>query len=1024
MNTLLSFNKMHQIYDSSDESLPIFRFMDGPPFVTGNLHMGHLAIGSLKSAILNYKSMCGNKCLNKLGYDCHGVPIESIVNRELNINSLEQLKEIGLTRFNQHCKDTIHRFEGDWKPIYERMGRWANFDETYKTMDKNFMESVWWGFAELYKKGFVYRGYKITPYSYGLQTPLSNFEASEGMKEIDTRSIYVRFQVIDSNIAKNTYFVAWTTTPWTLPSNIALCVNSTLEYDYVEDEIGDIYIIGKDKHKNCNLKIKSVLNTVKGSTLVGMKYKALYQYFESEKYHVVIADSYVTDSGTTGTDIVHIAPMFGEDDMRVCISNNIITNSDMSDLEAVDDNCKFLPRITKYAANLVFDAEIQIIKDLKEHKHILRTQQIRHSYPHCYRTDTPLVYKSCESFYVDVQKIKQRMCELNSEINWIPSNIGSERFYNWISNAKDWCISRSRYFGNPIPAWINEEGTIKVIGSIAELEELTQQKLDDIHPEYVNHITFTHEGKTYKKIPDVFDCWFESGSVPFAQYHYPFENKHIIDNLSPNSGLSTFICEGVDQTRGWFYSLHVLAVALFDRVPAENILVVGHILDEHKKKFSKKTKNYVDPNTLIDKYGADAIRLYLLQSPITHADSLAFKEEDIKILNKELYQFQNCVDFLREHTENQKRQCIAFDKESYHIVNNPMDIWIMQHIQNSGASVIKFMDSYNVSKAVRVLIDLIEDITNWYVKFNRDRLKGKCGVDEWITSTSVLTYVISSYVKMLAPFAPFISEKIFREIDHLHGNQEMIHKTKYEFNPVSDTTYIETFTLLQRISRLVRSSRMSTKTHTSSKTPIKFCEICMDSLNKIELIRGCIDLIQSELNVIDIAYSSLEGNIKYRYVPNKAVLGKKYKKFANEIYKFFEKGDLEEKDNKIVLFIDAKPYELTCDEYTKEPNFNKDDIFDEDILIKIDFTYDEQIEKMSHLKRFVSDIQQTRKIMGLHPWDKISIEVVRDDFGIVFDNVAFMKKRLECEVNPVSTMKGDRTYEDEDKKIMYSVKRL
>jgi isoleucyl-tRNA synthetase len=277
---------------------------------------------------------------------------------------------------------------------------------------------------------------------------------------------------------------------------------------------------------------------------------------------------------------------------------------------------------------------------------------------------------------------------------------------------------------------------------------------------------------------------------------------------------------------------------------------------------------------------------------------------------------------------------------------------------------------------------------------------------------------------MLAPFAPFISEKIFREIDHLHGNQEMIHKTKYEFNPVSDTTYIETFTLLQRISRLVRSSRMSTKTHTSSKTPIKFCEICMDSLNKIELIRGCIDLIQSELNVIDIAYSSLEGNIKYRYVPNKAVLGKKYKKFANEIYKFFEKGDLEEKDNKIVLFIDAKPYELTCDEYTKEPNFNKDDIFDEDILIKIDFTYDEQIEKMSHLKRFVSDIQQTRKIMGLHPWDKISIEVVRDDFGIVFDNVAFMKKRLECEVNPVSTMKGDRTYEDEDKKIMYSVKRL
>lgn len=1044
MNTFASyqssvvFNQMHTIYNTSRISQNTFRFMDGPPFVTGNLHMGHLAIGSLKSSILNYKNMLGFACLNKLGYDCHGVPIESIVNRELNITSLEQLKEIGIEKFNQHCKDSIHRFEGDWKPIYERIGRWADFTNTYKTMDKNFMESVWWGFSELYKKGLIYRGYKITPYSYALQSPLSNFEANEGMKEIDTRSIYVRFKVKEqentlvllgstSDVENNTYFVAWTTTPWTLPSNIVLCVNASLDYEYVEDESGDIYIVGKDKHKNCNIKTKSIIKTVKGAELVGMKYHPLFPYFEStpnsEKYHVVVADNYVTDSGTTGTDIVHIAPMFGEDDMRVCIEKNIITRFDMLDLESVDENCKYLPKITKYMNLLVFDAETQIIKDLKEQKCVLRTQQIRHSYPHCYRTDTPLVYKSCESFYVDIQKIKQRMCELNSEINWIPSNIGSERFYNWIFNAKDWCISRSRCFGNPIPAWISDDGKLKIIGSISELEELTKQKFDDIHPEFINDITFEIDGHVYRKIPDVFDCWFESGSVPFAQYHYPFENEHIFDN---HDSMSSFICEGIDQTRGWFYTLLILSVALFDKKPSDNILVVGHILDENKKKFSKKTKNYVDPNILIDRYGSDSIRLYLLQSPITHAEPLAFKEDDIKLLSKDLYQFKNCVDFLKEHTENQKHQGIIFDKDIYKSssIDNSMDIWIMQHIQNSGAQVIEYMNSYNVSKAVRIIIDLIEDITNWYLKFNRDRLKGKCGNDEWIKSTSVLNYVINCYVNMLAPFAPFISEKIYRDLEHLHGDKDMVHKKIYEFTSVSDTTYIETFDLLKRVSRLVRSARMNTKTHTSSKTPIKYCEICMDSDIQIKQIESCIDLIQSELNVLDIKYSKLTENIKYKYVPNKALLGKKYKKFANEIYKFFEKSDLQETENQIILYIDGKIYEILSDEYIKEPVFRRDDIFEKDILIKIDFTYDEHINKMSHLKRFVSDIQQTRKIMGLHPWNKISIEVERDDFDIVSDNIEYMKKRLECEVNPVSLIKGDRIYEDEDKKIKYSVRLL
>ena len=359
---LPKFNEMYKIYDISRNG-DIFDFMDGPPFVTGNLHMGHLAIGSIKSSILNYKNMRGYSCRNKIGYDCHGVPIESIVNRELNINSLEQLQQIGIVKFNQYCKDTIHRFEGDWEPIYQRIGRWADFDKVYKTMDKNFMESVWWGFSELYKKGLVYRGYKITPYSYPLQSQLSNFEASEGMKDIDTRSIYIRFKAYITDYNLPVYFVAWTTTPWTLPSNIALCVNASLDYEYILDESGDIYILGKDKHINCNIKVKSIIKTVKGSDLVKIKYEPLFPYFKSDKYHTVIADNYVTDSGNTGTDIVHIAPVFGEDDMRVCIDNNIITMHDIQDLETVDKNCKYLSKIVDYANILVFDAETQIIKE-------------------------------------------------------------------------------------------------------------------------------------------------------------------------------------------------------------------------------------------------------------------------------------------------------------------------------------------------------------------------------------------------------------------------------------------------------------------------------------------------------------------------------------------------------------------------------------------------------------------------------------------------------------------------------------
>ena len=1095
MHKIYDINKSNTAITSNNQNQDKFIFYDGPPFCSGNLHIAHCAIGTIKSTMLNYKAMMGFQCTNKLGYDCHGLPIESVANKALGIATLEDLERVGLVKFNDFCKETIKSCERDWEPIYNRMGRWADFNNVYKTMDMSFMESVWWAFAELYKKGLIYRGYKITPYSYTLQSPLSNFEASQNYKEVDCKSIYVRFELLLSpqsqiTINKPTYLVAWTTTPWTLPANIALCVNAELDYEYLEDTQGNIYILGKDKYKNANIKIKHIIKTVKGVELIGLQYKPLYNTYENiiitqnvnananNLFHTVIADNYVKESGTTGTNIVHLAPVFGEDDYRVCHEKGLIDdkNADantqtqtkiiVKNLEIIDCNCKYLPTVEQYSGMLVFDAEPLIIKELKEHKALLKMQQIRHEYPHCYRTDTPLVYRTCDSFYVDIQKIKDRMIELNKDINWYPENIGSQRFHKWLEGAKDWCISRSRYFGTPIPVWIAYDcngncDDIIVIGSIEELQKLSQSNdiITDIHPEFVNNIIITNSqnGKTYRRVPDIFDCWFESGSVPFAQYHYPFENKIEFEEQyqSPTnkfSGLSDFIVEGLDQTRGWFYTLLVLSTALFDKKPANNIMAVGMILDENRKKISKKTKNYVDPLILIDRYGADSIRLYLLQSQISNAEPLAFKEDDIKLINKTLFQFKNCVDFLQEHITNQKHQEIQFDILAYQHTTNSMDKWIIHHTNNIQSQVIQFMDGYQISKATRMIIDLIEDITNWYLKFNRDRLKGKSTHHEWIISTSTLYQIIKQYVILLAPFAPFITQSIYKQLTQIDSNLLMfVHLEKYNIyiplnsgnydnsdNSDNDdngsnsdkNNYIETFELLKRVSKLVRGARMNTTTHTSSKTPIKSCEICMDSAISLKQIASCIDLIQSELNIIDIKYSSLTGKFCYRMLPNKAILGKKYRQKSNDIYKAMEIQNHWVADNSLKQFtlfvpintnvgnidtIELDEYILEEGEFILEPLFNPNDIFDIDsqkannitnnILVRIDFTYDIQIEKLSHLKRFVSEIQQVRKHMGLKPWNKIAIHIYKDDFDIVSNNVEYIRKRLECDVIPNSLCK-------------------
>jgi isoleucyl-tRNA synthetase len=1102
MNTFSGYQKsvldewnkfgMYKLYDISKHSeTQNFKFIDGPPFCSGKLHAAHCAIGSIKSTILNYKSMMGYKCENKLGYDCHGVPIESVTNRELNIKTLSDLEHVGIVKFNQFCKDTINQCERDWEPVYNSIGRWANFNNVYKTIDCNFMESVWWGFSTLFNKGLIYRGYKITPYSYALQSPLSNFEASEGQKEVECCSIYVKFLInmfspnlpeiiLEKLINKMCYLVAWTTTSWTLPANLALCVNSELEYDLLETEGNEIFILGKDTYKNVSIKVIQHLGTVKGNQLIGTKYQPMFNTYafmydnpelnpaELEynlcKWFTVLSDNYVKESGNTGTNIVHLAPIFGEDDYRVCKEHLLVIDAIIKYLEIIDKDCNYIADardvssnfynispsdLEKYKGQLVFNVESQIIKHLKEINLFVKIQKIRHTYPHCYRTDTPLIYRTCESFYVNVQAIKQRMIELNQQSTWYPESVGTQRFHNWLTDAKDWCISRSRYFGTPIPVWICEtDGSMLVISSIEQLESLTNMKFVDIHPEFVNNVIIIdpETGKHYKRVSDVFDCWFESGSVPFAQHHYPFENKFQIDKLLEEHGsFADFIVEGIDQTRGWFYTLLILSTALFDIAPSKNIMAIGHILDEHGKKMSKKLKNYIEPAILINNYGADSIRLYMLQSSITTGIQLAFKEDDIKIVNKSLFQFKNCVDFLVEHVTNQKHHGITFNHLAYQQTTNSMDKWIILHINDTIHKVVHNMNTYQFARSARQIIDMIEDITNWYVKFNRDRLKGKLGDkhnnSEWVISTSVLYQVFKRYIIVLAPFAPFISQWIYSCLDSIHTNDnKFVHMEIYNSLITLDISkedkpyFLETFELLKRVSKLVRTARMRSSKHTSNKTPIKSCIICMDSPKQLEQISQCIDLVQSELNVIDMKYEPLTSNLKYRYLPNCAKLGKKYKKDASNIYKllanYIPSNNTEFNMITLIDSVNNKEYILEEDEYVKEHIFSDNDIYYNDvqtgvnILVKLDFTYDSEIENMFHLKRLVSQIQQDRKHMGLKPWNKISIDFILDDFKIVSSNVEYIKKRLECDVNTVSTVQPNLEYsiEDDQRKITYSIK--
>ncbi len=748
-----------------------YKFYDGPPFATGLPHYGHLLAGIIKDIVPRYQTMRGKYAERRFGWDTHGLPIEALAQEALGIAGAHEIKSIGVDRFNEQCRSMVLKYVGEWRKTVTRMGRWVDFDNDYKTMNPDFMETIWWVFKQLWDQGRVYRSHRIMPYSWKLSTPLSNFEAGSNYKDVQDPTVTVRVKAIPSSIAieslkgesSSVYLLIWTTTPWTLPENLAICAGADIDYVAVRDLTDGerpVYVMAKARLATIFKKPEQyeLVAEFKGSALKGIEYEPMFPYFadkRSEGAFQVLNDGYVTTDD--GTGLVHIAPAYGEDDFRVCREAGITAFAD-----PLDESCNFTATVPEYAGRFCKDCDKDIIKRLKAEGKLVHQATIVHSYPFCDRTDTPLIYRAIDAWYVKVEDLHERLAANNATVHWTPPYVGDKRFGNWLKDARDWNISRNRFWGSCIPVWVNEEDPSDMIcvGSIKELEELSGGKVTDLHKHFVDRILIKRDGKTYRRTPEVLDCWFESGSMPYAQVHYMGDDaaQGGLDSFFP----ADFIAEGLDQTRGWFYTLLLLGTMLFDKSPYRNVVVNGLILAEDGKKMSKRLKNYPDPTLMLDTYGADAIRLYMIYSPVVRAENLKFSESGVKqILRDLLIPWWNAYSFFVTYANVagfHDREVEEPDSK------NVLDRWIVSSLETLVADVSAAMDDYDLQRSVRPFVAFVNDLTNWYIRRSRRRFWKSTNDGDKLSAYRTLRYILVQLSKVAAPFTPFIAEAIYRNL--------------------------------------------------------------------------------------------------------------------------------------------------------------------------------------------------------------------------------------------------------------------
>jgi isoleucyl-tRNA synthetase len=1012
--------KIYDLVRQKSQDGPDFRFMDGPPFVSSdNLHHGHLLVAFGKSSVNNWMAMHGYNVLNKIGYDCHGLPIEMVVNNKLGVHTKQEVETYGIDRYNATCRDTIDSFSGAWHNIYDRCGRWVDYDNEYKTMDPGFMESVWSVFKKLWDKDLVYRGYKVMPYSTGCNTPLSNFEANnDTYKEVNDPSVYVKFQIkFTEDGTEPKYFIVWTTTPWTLPSNLAICVNPEIEYvDVLDKERGNVYVLAKDCLSNLYPQSKkkkasasedkpyTILKTYMGSDLKDVKYYPVFNHFSKGRTFRVLNDSFVT--AQDGTGIVHLAPTYGEDDMNVCIKNGVLTIDQVGKFGPIDDNGMFICDVNISETDTVKlegvyfgDANDLLIAKMKEHGSLVKKVMHKHNYPHCWRTCTPLMYRAQENYFIKVTALKDQLLANNEKVNWVPGHIGTGRFKAWLDTVRDWGVSRSRFFGTPLPIWVSDDGEEMVcVGSIDELVELANipkdQRPNDLHREFIDHIQIPSQmGKgMLKRVEYVFDCWFESGSVPYAQgadaQHSEGADAQL--DFKQHDYISDFICEGVDQTRGWFYTLMVLSTALYNKPAFKNVICSGLVLADDGKKMSKSKMNFTPVMDVLHKFGADAFRLYLLSSPAIKAGSFAFKDDDVGQINRKFVQLVNGVKFFIEHMTKLHKDGYTFDIHAHISHTNVMDNWIMARTSTMIQHFEDNMAKLKLDKIWPEMSNYIEDLTNWYIKFNRNRLKGRnCTKSDQQQALSTLYHVLITYCKACCPFSPFLTETLYQQLKaFLPGEQlESVHLHDYpkSIDFMIDGSIERKMKRLQDVADMVRSMRSKSDV-TTVKMPINQVTICHNDKEFLSDLMELERYMKEELNSLTVTYRDQEGLVQYKCEPNHKAIGKRFRRLGTkvkealadldpEVVQDYHNGVIDE----LTITVEDTKHILTRDEVntTVEMNVKTGDnemaLLDNGVLVITDFKKTPLIMELYRYRLYITTVQGLRKATNLRPWNKIKI---------------------------------------------------